>query len=99
MKESSVNLIEHLAEIMCYRILEGYPLVQKVQISIKKPESPLPCSTDSFDCVGAFCHGSMPKIYFSFVSCAACVLGVTLFRGREDFKFVKRQQVDDEFDD
>ena len=26
-------------------------------------------------------------------------LGVTLFRGREDFKFVKRQQFDDEFDD
>jgi len=69
----SVNLIEHLAEIMCYRLLEGYPLIQRIQISIKKPDAPLPCPTDSFDYVG-----------------------VTLFRKREDFKFVPEVDFDDD---
>lgn len=48
----SVDLIEHLAETMCYRLLEGYPLIQRIQITIKKPDAPLPLPTDSFDYVG-----------------------------------------------
>lgn len=52
MKGPSLNLIEHLAETICFKILEGYPLIKKIQISIRKPEAPLPCPTDSFEYVG-----------------------------------------------
>eukprot|EP00210_Caulerpa_lentillifera_P004329 g4131.t1 len=52
MKGPSMNLIEHLAEKMCRRILEEYPPIKKVQVSIRKPEAPLPCPKDAFGSVG-----------------------------------------------
>jgi len=62
MRGPSINLIEHLAEKMCRRILEEYPPIKKVQLSIRKPDAPLPCPKESFGSVGQSLSGTQDTL-------------------------------------
>jgi len=47
-QEKKLNLIETVAELICNQILNDYPVIQEVNVRLKKPEAPVAGIYDYF---------------------------------------------------
>lgn len=47
-KEEKINLIEAVGETICSKILEIFPMIQEVKLTLKKPEAPVEGIYDYF---------------------------------------------------